>query len=233
MNTLTKINYGSLALLFGITLFAIIVGNDFWARFFWGLSIVLFYGIYSQYSFRWSESPLEYMFLFFLIGNIFALFYELSYFSELTLLCWSAGYISLLLYLYKHRSINKADTVFKTFFIGVFIVTFIIVALVLTAFSTYFESIWTLPILMLYFILLSALCAIAFFHFNAVGSTGSLYLLGFILFIALADVLRFLDYYYYETKLIKVLALIIYSSGYLFGYLRMTRNKKTRVTNKD
>ena len=54
------------------------------------------------------------------------------------------------------------------------------------------------------------------------ASLNSLFLLGFVLSIVLADLLRFIDQYYYSSVYVKICAVVIYSFGYLLAYARLT-----------
>ncbi len=218
---LKKYNYLFLGLLFTVTILAAILDGGFWLHFFWALSMILFYGIYSQYSrdTKWSS---ELMFLFFFSGNVFAIFYESWYFSELTLLSFCGAYASLIAYLYKRKGANSIDSSFKPYFIGAFLINALLVVALLVILSKYFESSLLLPIFIIYFLLILSLIGLAFLHFNSVASLNSLFLLGFVLSIVLADLLRFIDQYYYSSVFVKICAVVIYSFGYLLAYARLT-----------
>lgn len=218
---LKKYNYLFLGLLFVVTILAAILDGGFWLRFFWALSMILFYGIYSQYSrdTKWSS---ELMFLFFFLGNVFSIFYETWYFSELTLLSFCGAYASLIAYLYKRKGAHSIDNNFKPYFIGAFLVNAFLVVALLVILSKYFESTLILPMFIMYFLLTLSLIGLAFLHFNSVASLNSLYLLGFVLGIAFADILRFVDQYYYSTITIKIIAVVTYSFGYFLAYKRLT-----------
>ena len=164
---------------------------------------------------------MELLFLLSLIGNIFTLFHDQWYFSELALLSFSGAYAALLVYLYNRRGTHNLDKSFRPFFIGAFIINLILVILMLTEFSIYFDNPLMLPIFIIYFILTLALAGMAFLHFNSVATSQSLHLLGFIVGIIMADVLRFLDHYYYNSASLQLGALFLYSGGYYLAYRRM------------
>lgn len=218
---LKKYNYLFLGLLFTVTILAAILDGGFWLRFFWALSMILFYGIYSQYSkdTKWSS---ELMFLFFFLGNVFAIFFDTWYFSELTLLCFCGAYASLIAYLYKRKGANSIDRNFKPYFIGAFFINAFLVVALLVILSQYFESSLLLPIFIMYFLLILSLIGLALLHFNSVASLNSLFLLGFVLAIVLADIFRFVDQYYYSSVYVKISAVVVYSFGYLLAYSRLT-----------
>ena len=217
----SKLNIFFLAALFVVTLATVFIADEFWLRFFWCASIVLFYAIYCQYVPK-KQSMLELMFLFMFLGNFFTLFYESWYFPELALMSFSSAYASLFLFLYKKRGSHSLDKSLKPFFIGAFVINLILVGALLTTFSAYFENMLLLPVFIVYFLVLISLLGISFLHFNSVATQNSFYLLMFVLCIALSDVLRFLDYYYYPSVVIKVIALLSFSFGFFMGFKRMT-----------
>ena len=224
----SKLNVISLASLFIVTMLTIFIGTEFWLRFFWCASLVLFYCIYCQYAPK-RERMMELLFLFLFLGNFFTIFYETWYFEELALLSFSGAYASLFMFLYKHRGAHSIDKSFKPFFIGAFVINIILVVSLLYLFSDYFENIFLLPVFIIYFIVLIGLLGVSFLHFNSVATKNSFYLLLFVMSLALSDVLRFIDYYYYPSVTVKVCALFAFSFGFLMGYKRMTKVYKRKT----